>query len=352
MLSRVSENSDMLVVLGLAVSLGVGLSFDEWCQRHEKRFSSIESIRRRAIFSLNQRLVVEHNKKGNAFSLSLEGPFAAMTLQEYRSLLSSARVGLVQSAGKEKEPSKDAEKASGKASGKEKASENAPGKARQDPSELDWRARGVVPAVRDQGSCGSCYAFGSIAALESRVLIATGSTDIDLSEQEIVDCSTENNHCNGGMASLVYKYIKENGIGLEKEYPYTASYSGVCKRGKRSVRITGSKTVRPFDETALVSALQDGPVDVAVDANQSSFQFYSQGIYYDERCKNAFSALNHEMTAVGYGSNEQGEYWIVRNSWGSSWGMQGYILMARNKNNHCGIATDAVFPLGVESAES
>jgi len=321
----------MLLVLGLVASLSLGLSFDEWCQRHKKRFSATESVRRRAIFSLNQRLVVEHNKKGNAFSLSLEGPFAAMTLQEYRSLLSYARLG----------------QSSEKASGKEKASENAPGKARQDPSELDWRARGVVPAVRDQGSCGSCYAFGSIAALESRVLIATGSTDIDLSEQEIVDCSTENNHCNGGMASLVYKYIKENGIGLEKEYPYTVSYSGVCKRGKRTVRITGSKTVRPFDETALVSALQDGPVDVAVDANQSSFQFYSQGIYYDERCKNAFSALNHEMTAVGYGSNEQGEYWIVRNSWGSSWGMQGYILMARNKNNHCGIATDAVFPLGV-----
>lgn len=253
----------------------------------------------------------------------MNGPFTTMTLEEYQSLLSprSQRINLDKFVSKE----------------------------RSIPLELDWRTKGVIPPIRNQGSCGSCYSFGSIAALESRILIEKGGNDLDLSEQEIVDCSIENNHCNGGMGSLVYEYIKKNGLVLEKEYPYTAIYSGTCKRGtkKSFVRINGSKTVERYHEPSLVRALQDGPVDVAIDASQPTFQLYSQGIYYDKSCKNHFSALNHEMAAIGYGSNEQGDYWIVRNSWGPSWGMQGYILMARNRNNHCGITTDAVFPIGI-----
>lgn len=314
----------MIIFLIVVINFGISLSFEEWCLRYKKRFSAVELVRRKSIFAQNKRLVSKLNEN-HPFTLSIEGPFSAMTLEEYQSLLSPTprrqRTDLLEFIGQ----------------------------AKSVPSELDWRTKGVVPPIRNQGSCGSCYSFGSVAALESRIMIEKGGKDLDLSEQEIVDCSSENNHCNGGMGSLAYEYIKKNGLVLEKEYPYTASYLGTCQRGNKKsfVRINGSKTVRPFDESSLVSALQDGPVDIAVDANHSSFQFYSKGIYYESACQNSFSSLNHEMTAVGYGSNEQGDYWIVRNSWGSSWGMQGYILMARNKNNNCGIATDAVFPLGI-----
>jgi len=214
------------------------------------------------------------------------------------------------------------------------------------PDSWDWRTQGAVTPVKDQGQCGSCWSFSTTGSVEGCHFL-TAKNLVGLSEQNLVDCSTAqgNQGCNGGLMTSAMDYIKIGGIDSESSYPYTATGPNQCQFSASNVASheQGYTNVASGDENALQQSVYQGPTSVAIDASQSSFQFYTSGVYSDPNCSS--SQLDHGVLAVGWGSDPSGgPYWIVKNSWNTSWGNQGYIWMARNQNNMCGIATMATIP--------
>ncbi|CAJ0948607.1 unnamed protein product, partial [Mesorhabditis belari] len=213
------------------------------------------------------------------------------------------------------------------------------------PDAIDWRDKGYVTDVKNQGQCGSCYAFSATGALEGQVKRMTGKL-FELSEQNIVDCSSNygNDGCDGGLMSYAYKYIAANGgIDTEDSYPYEAAKE-TCSFNNDTIGAddSGYTVIKSGDEEALKLAVATmGPIAVAIEVTKSFFH-YSEGVYYDKKCSHE---LNHGVLVVGYGTEEDGgDYWIVKNSWGKEWGNEGYIWMARNRENNCGIADMPIFP--------
>ncbi|KAF3692402.1 Cathepsin K [Channa argus] len=214
------------------------------------------------------------------------------------------------------------------------------------PKSVDYRKKGMVTPVRDQGSCGSCWAFSSAGALEGQLAKKTGQLRY-LSPQNLVDCVKENDGCGGGYMTTAFEYVNKNGgIDSEESYPYVGQ-DQPCRYNSTGMaaQCKGYKEVPVGDEHALaVTLYKVGPVSVGIDAMQSTFQFYQRGIYYDPNCNK--EDINHAVLAVGYGVNTKGKkYWIVKNSWSENWGNKGYILMARNRGNLCGIANLASYPI-------
>jgi len=213
------------------------------------------------------------------------------------------------------------------------------------PDSQDWRKHGYVTPVKNQGQCGSCWSFSSTGSLEGQHFNSTGKL-VSLSEQQLVDCDSTCYGCNGGRVDSAFDWwIRHGGAVLESDYPYTAR-DGSCKNSGKRVAATLRKyhNVAKGSESGLKqSSGTVGPVSVAIDASHYSFQNYRSGVYYEPRCSSY--RLDHAVLVVGYGSSAGSDYWIVKNSWGRSWGQQGYIWMARNRNNNCGIATDALYPI-------
>uniref|UniRef100_A0A0D3HK72 Peptidase C1A papain C-terminal domain-containing protein n=1 Tax=Oryza barthii TaxID=65489 RepID=A0A0D3HK72_9ORYZ len=217
------------------------------------------------------------------------------------------------------------------------------------PPAVDWRERGAVTGIKDQGQCGSCWAFSAVAAVEGVNKIKTGRL-VTLSEQELVDCDTSDNQgCDGGLMDYAFQFIKRNGgITTESNYPYRAE-QGRCNKAKASshdVTIDGYEDVPANDESALQKAVANQPVAVAVEASGQDFQFYSEGVFTGE----CGTDLDHGVAAVGYDITRDGtKYWIVKNSWGEDWGERGYIRMQRgvssDSNGLCGIAMEASYPV-------
>eukprot|EP00088_Acartia_fossae_P055246 TRINITY_DN6412_c1_g2_i2.p1 TRINITY_DN6412_c1_g2~~TRINITY_DN6412_c1_g2_i2.p1 ORF type:complete len:549 (+),score=136.05 TRINITY_DN6412_c1_g2_i2:48-1694(+) len=215
------------------------------------------------------------------------------------------------------------------------------------PDTLDWRLYGAVTPVKDQSVCGSCWSFGTVGTLEGTLYLHTGEL-VRLSQQALVDCSWGfgNNGCDGGEDFRAYQWImKHGGIPTEDSYGPYLGQDGYCHldRAKMTLKIKGWVNVTSGDVDALKMAIANhGPVSVAIDASHKSLSFYSNGVYYEPDCNNNIDGLDHAVLAVGYGTIAGQDYWLVKNSWSTYWGNDGYVLMAR-KDNNCGVATAATY---------
>lgn len=215
------------------------------------------------------------------------------------------------------------------------------------PASFDWRDFGSVSGVKDQKSCGSCYALSAMSAIESLLHIKTGKM-IDLSVQEIIDCAGdfETWGCYGGFDHRVIDYVLEKGgVSLADDYSYEEK-QGKCRKSdyqQVEFALKGYGGVKPYDEDELKKAVATvGPIAISLDINHESFMRYSNGIYQEEDCD---YITNHAALLVGYGSEDAVDYWIVKNSFGTTWGEFGYIRIVRNSNNDCGITKHPLYPI-------
>ena len=211
------------------------------------------------------------------------------------------------------------------------------------PEEVDWREKNAVTNVKNQGHCGGCWAFSTTGSVEGIVAIDTGVLQ-NISEQQLIDCSTSNNGCEGGIMDQAFEYIIDNGgLCSEEEYPYEG-VDGTCNSGcKKIVQIKKYGNIYRNNEKILKRAVAQQPVSVAIQANITSFQQYSRGVYSDNDCGDQ---LDHGVLIVGYGydTNVNMDYWTVKNSWGPLWGENGYIRIQRNINNDTGMCGIAMMP--------
>jgi C1A family cysteine protease len=220
------------------------------------------------------------------------------------------------------------------------------------PVSIDWREKGAVTSVKDQGQCGSCWTFSATGAVEGAWAISTGNL-IDLSEQELVDCATGLAYgsygCNGGQMEGAFKFVIQNGQCPLASYPYTSGVTktgGSCQKCTAAARITSCYDVKPNDQISLKGAVAKQPVAVAIEADTAYFQLYSGGILTSTKCG---TTLDHGVLVVAYGTENGQDYWLVKNSWSASWGINGYVKIARSSSTNdpgvCGIAMQPSFPV-------
>jgi len=321
------------VACASAASMSSNVMDEEWKAfktLHGKVYEAVEDMSRRAIWEKNVKKVATHNIDASngvhTYTLKMN-VFGDWSHEEFLAKMTGFNM------------TKNMNKASGH---KFLAPSNM-----KVPKSVDWRNQGYVTPVKDQGQCGSCWAFSAVASLEGQHFKSSGKL-VSLSEQNLVDCSGKfgNQGCNGGLMDQAYSYIKANkGIDTEESYPYKA-VDQKCKFKAANVgaTVTGFTDITSGDEDALTAAIASiGPIAVAIDASHDSFQLYSSGIYNEPDCSS--TELDHGVTAVGYDTSADGDFYIVKNSWAATWGMDGYIQMSRNKDNQCGIATSASYPL-------
>ncbi|XP_024030265.1 zingipain-2 isoform X1 [Morus notabilis] len=307
-------------------SLNSSQLFEAWCEKHGQSYSSEEErLYRLTVFEDNLAFVTQHNNMGNSsYTLSLNA-FADLTHHEFKSSrlgFSSALLSSLPKLGSKLLDLRDV------------------------PASLDWRKKGAVTNVKDQGSCGACWAFSATGAIEGINKIVTGSL-VSLSEQELIDCDTSYNAgCDGGLMDYAYQFVIDNhGIDTEEDYPYQARDKS-CRKEKlkrRVVTIDGYTDVAPNNGLQLLQAVVTQPVSVGICGSERAFQLYSKGIFTGP-CS---TSLDHAVLIVGYDSENGVDYWIVKNSWGKQWGMDGYIHMQRNTGNSqgvCGINMLASYP--------
>lgn len=322
--------------------------------KYHKIYQSLEEeLYRKKVFFENLKSICEHNEK---FKKNLEtyekgvNLFADMDFDEFRSThlgFNSKMMKLTNFYNNPFEPSS----------------------RRSDiPSKVNWIEKGAVSRVKRQGksvesvslliqlciddlnsgACGACYAFSAVGSVEAQ-LFRKYNALIELSPQEIVDCSTEygNDRCISGVMSQSFEYMSENGIGSEFEYPYTG-VNGTCpwNKLKKILKIKGYVQLPPGDEFSLMKAVAKiGPISAAMEVTNNTRQFVGKSIFYDKTCHRSSDFMNHAVLIVGYGSINGFEYWLIKNSWGDSFGDNGFAKIARNKGNHCNIATDVSYPV-------
>ncbi|KAF3790506.1 Cysteine proteinase [Nymphaea thermarum] len=305
--------------------------FESWCDRHGKVYNSHEEkLHRFRVFQDNLAFITNHNRNSNSsYNLGLN-QFADLTSAEFR----ASRLGLAPAiASVTRRPSTEV------------LFDGAVGG--DIPASVDWRKEGAVTPVKDQGSCGDCWAFSATGAIEGINKIVTGSL-ISLSEQELCDCDgSYNSGCNGGLMDYAFKWIIQNqGLDTEADYPYRGVQS-TCRREKlnqRVVTIDSYSDIPAKNEKLLLQAVAKQPVSVGICGSERAFQLYSKGIFSGP-CS---TSLDHAVLVVGYGSENGKDYWIVKNSWGASWGMSGYAHMLRTSGDPqgiCGINMLASYPI-------
>ena len=213
------------------------------------------------------------------------------------------------------------------------------------PDSIDWRQQNAVTSVKKQGQCGSCWSFSTIGAIEGAYAIKYHKL-INFSEQQLIDCDQENHGCEGGDMELAFDYLENHYICPLSDYKYRAEddqclYQEGCSDGPE---LNGYCQVAINNEQELKKAVAQQPVSVAIEADNLHFQLYSSGIFNYKKCGNN---LDHGVLVVGYGTENNQDYWIIKNSWGSNWGENGYIRIARNTNldgGLCGISLEPSIP--------
>ncbi len=316
----------LLSMLAATTACDVTPSFDEWATAHGKKYEPTERDYRNSVYDINVATIEAHNAGNHSWSMAVN-KFADLTPKEFAARYTGGLNKPVRRLRKQ---------------GVSLVNTTAL------PTSVDWEAKGAVTPVKNQEQCGSCWAFSTTGSVEGAWFISKGQL-VSLSEQQLVDCSGPegNQGCNGGLMDYAFQYIIDNkGITTEAAYPYTAA-DGTCQAKGKPVAATlsGYKDVTPNSETALLTAIVQQPVSVAVEADQSVFQFYSGGVM-DSACG---TQLDHGVLAVGYGTEGGKDYYKVKNSWGADWGAKGYILLGRGAKfaaaGQCGIQMDPSYPV-------
>lgn len=318
--------------------------------KYGKTYSKKEYALREQIFANKVAIVTAHNNaaaKGEHTHTLGINKFSDMTADEWRATLLS------------KKPKSNTRTVGETPQGVIDASFNLP-------ASVNWTAgvAGVVAdvGVKDQGQCGSCWAFATVGSLEGAFAVA-GNKLTSFSEQQIVSCDKKSGNagCNGGDQITALKWIASgNSICTEADYPYKSGggKDGKCETTcKPAIKITGAYELKPNNETEVLASLALHPISLSVDAsNDKIWQDYAGGVV-TAKCSTCTKpdCLDHGVTGVGYGTDSSGQdYYIVKNSWGVDWGMSGYILLARgdkyNPSGQCGVQIDNQYPLGVSPA--
>jgi C1A family cysteine protease len=288
--------------------------YQQFLATYRKSISNGEEYNMRlAIFQQNMEKIQEHNSKGLSYTLAMN-QFGDLTQEEFSKHLGYTPI-------KNKKPAQPL---------------NIKAEAT-----VDWREKGAVNPVQNQGMCGSCWAFSATGAVEGSYFVKTGKL-VKFAEQQLVDCETKDAGCNGGLMDNAFEYLETHDFCTEDSYPYTAR-DGTCKEDSCSEHypaVASYTDVVHNSNDELKKALNLGPVAVAIEADKMVFQFYSGGVLDDASCG---LDLDHGVLAVGYGTDNGQDYYIVKNSWGASWGEQGYIRIGMSHEQEggiCGILED------------
>ncbi|PIA34030.1 hypothetical protein AQUCO_03900140v1 [Aquilegia coerulea] len=320
--SILNQNQETFITEEQVVEL-----FQQWKEKHNKVYNNEEENKKRfENFRASLRFVTEKNlekRLGSSKSSHVVGlnKFADMSNEEFKEKYMSKirktrynnKIIELKESGKVSTSTCDA------------------------PATLDWREKGVVTAIKDQGQCGACWAFSATGAIEGINAIVTGKL-VSLSEQELVECDTNDSGCNGGLMDTAFAWIKSNGgLNTESGYPYTG-YEGTCKNAKKQekvVSINGYEDISP-QESALICAVVKQPISVAIVGSSYDFQLYSGGVFAGD-CSSDPNDVDHAVLVVGYGSKGDEQYWIAKNQWGTGWGMGGYMYIKKNTSLQYGV---------------
>lgn len=308
--------------------------FTAFVKKYNKNYAHDEFFSRYNTFKANFDLIRAHNLKNSSFSMGVN-TFADLTGAEFKAKYTgyNHRDNSFLRSKNNKVHSNKLHRT-------------------QIPDTVDWVSAGRVTEVKNQQQCGSCWSFSTTGSVEG-LYVALGNKLTEFSEQQLVDCSTAqgNQGCNGGLMDDAFQYYISNGAAgpmcLETEYPYTATGPNTCASSKCSAVkgfVTGFVDVTSGDESALKAAVAEQPVSIAIEADQSVFQFYTGGVMDATTCG---TNLDHGVLAVGYGTDSASgkAYWKVKNSWGASWGEAGYIRLAYGMNQ-CGLTAQPSYPTG------
>jgi len=295
-----------------------------WKTAHGKRYSSAEEAHRFAIFQHNIVKIAKLNAKNTGVKFAVNH-FADLTAAEFKKKYVNGGFSRSKTTG-------------------EYLSFPTNGSL---PDSVDWRNKGAVTPVKNQGQCGSCWTFSATGVLESFYFINNGQL-LSFSEQQIVDCATDAGQgCGGGWPDLAIDYAAKYGLETEEDYPYSAT-DGTCKydASKAHKVCSGHKDVTPKSSKQLKAALVNNPVSVVIEADQDTFQFYSSGVI----STGCGASIDHAVLAVGYQKVGALEAFIVKNSWSSNWGSDGYVYIStiqklNGGQGACGILSGPVVPV-------